>query len=457
MALDMEGCFMARRFWAFSLAVAFLLLTTWVEANFSTSIMKPTPVGANGVISASFPTSGQKGSYYFSVNVQKGELLTQISFDGRDGANKQVELALLNSSARVEDSYWIHGSDAIEEATRSFPMDSAGKRVLRLTVQGPETGGFRVEIGGSAFVGSSTPAAFAQESIPQVAPSQPQKMQDHGAASGQPTIQSLVLSTAAQSPTPIPATGLVNAPFPTTKTYYYFAADAQPGELLTQISYQGRQGADKELELALLKEDGKAADWYWIHGSDAVEEATRVFFIDKGGLYVLRIATQGPETGHFRVEFGGVALSSLAPKTPLIHHGFSKSVFAPTPVDENGVIAGPLPGTETKTVYYFEINAQPGELLTQISYEGREGVNKALTLNLLGKDARVAQWYWIHGSDAREEATRSLPIDTAGHKLLRVEVMGPATGVFRIELGGPAFAGSSDSKKSSLTTSQANF
>jgi hypothetical protein len=419
--------------------------------------MRPTPVGANGVISASFPSGGQKGSYYFSVHVQKGELLTQISFDGREGANKQVELALLNSSARVEDSYWIHGSDAVEEATRSFLLDSAGKRVLRLTVQGPETGGFRVEVGGSAFVESPTPVASAQEAISQIAPAQPQKKQDHGAAAVQPTVQSLALSMTAQSPTPITATGLVSAPFPATKTYYYFIADAQPGELLTQISYQGRQGADKELELALLNEDGKAADWYWIHGSDAVEEATRVFFIDKKGRYVLRIATQGPETGQFRVEFGGSALSSLAPKTPLIHHGFSRSVFAPTPVDENGVIAGPLPGTETKTVYYFEINTQPGELLTQISYEGREGVDKVLTLNLLGKDARVVQWCWIHGSDAQEEATRSFPIDTAGHKLLRVELTGPATGVFRIELGGSAFASSSESKKSSTTTSQANF
>lgn len=448
---------MARRFWVFSAAVAFSLLTTWAEANFSTSIMKPTPVGANGVISASFPGGGQKGSYYFSVHVQKGELLTQISFDGREGANKQVELALLNSSARVEDSYWIHGSDAVEEATRSFPIDSAGKRVLRLTVQGPETGGFRVELGGSAFVESPTPPVAAQGSLPQAVPTGSQKKQDYSGASSQSLVQSLALSTAAQSPTLITEAGLVNAPFPSTKTYYYFAAEAQAGELLTQISYAGRQGTDKELELALLNEDGRAADWYWIHGSDAVEEATRIFFIDKKGRYVLRVAAQGPETGRFRVEFGGAALSNLAPKTPLVHNGFSRSVFAPTPVDENGVIAGPLPGTETKTVYYFEINAQPGELLTQISYEGREGVDKALTLNLLGKDARVAQWYWIHGSDAQEEATRSFPIDTAGHKLLRVEVTGPATGVFRVELGGPAFASGSDSKTSSMTTSQASF
>ena len=109
-------------------------------------------------ISDAFPAGG-KISYYFSVELQKGDLLTQISFEGRSGAGKQVELALLGANARVADSYWIHGSDAKEEATRSFPIDSSGRRVLRVTVQGPETGGFRLELGGSAFVAPETPSA----------------------------------------------------------------------------------------------------------------------------------------------------------------------------------------------------------------------------------------------------------------------------------------------------------
>jgi hypothetical protein len=449
---------MVRHFFLiFSAAVTLSLWTTWAEANFSTSIMKPTPVGANGVISASFPTGGQKASYYFSVTVQKGELLTQISFDGRDGANKQVELALLNSNARVEDSYWIHGSDAKEESTRSFPVDSDGKRVLRVTVQGPETGGFSVELGGSAFVESAPQAAPVRERVSQTVSSPVQKIQDSNAAVVQPPVASLALSTVAQDPTPITATGLVSAPFPAAKTYYYFIADAQPGELLTQISYQGRMDADKELELALLREDGKTADWYWIHGSDQVEEATRSFSIDQAGRRVLRVAVQGPETGQFRVEFGGTALRDIEPKAPLLHNGFSKSVFAPTPIDESGVIAGPLPGTEAKTVYYFVLNAQAGELLTQISYEGRAGADKVLTLNLLSNDARVAHWYWIHGSEAQEEATRSFPVDSAGRKLLRVEVAGPATGAFRIELGGSAFVSSAGTGKTPMTTSQSTF
>jgi hypothetical protein len=448
---------MLRRIFVFSAAVTLALWTAWAEAGFSTSIMKPTVVGANGVISASFPTGGQKATYYFSVQVQKGELLTQIAFDGRDGANKQVEFALLNSNARVEDSYWIHGSDATEESTRSFPMDSDGKRVLRVMVQGPETGGFRVELGGSAFVEPTPQATPPHEPLSQSATPAVQRVREVGTAAEQPAVVSLALSTAAQRPTPITASGMVSAPFPTTKTHYYFVADAQPGNLLTQIFHQGRQGADKELELALLNEDGRVAESYWIHGSDPVEEATRSFPIDKRGKYMLHIAVQGPETGNFRVEFGGPALSTIEPKAPRLHNGFSRSVFLPTPVDAQGVISGPLPGTEATTVYYFAVNTQAGELLTQISYKGRDRADKELTLNLLDENARVAEWYWIHGSDAQDEATRSFSVDTAGRKLLRVEVAGPATGTFRVELGGSAFAGDASPNTSPVTTSQTDL
>jgi hypothetical protein len=147
---------MVHRFLTFSLAAALSLCSVLAEAGFSTSIMKPTPVGVSGVISAAFPTTGQKTSYYFVVQVQKGELLTQIAFDGRTGADKQVELALLQSNARVEDSYWIHGSDSQEEATRSFSIDSAGRKLLRVEVAGPATGTFRIELGGSALTSETS-------------------------------------------------------------------------------------------------------------------------------------------------------------------------------------------------------------------------------------------------------------------------------------------------------------
>jgi outer membrane protein OmpA-like peptidoglycan-associated protein len=115
----------------------------------STSIMRPTPLEANGVIRGSLPKT--KTSYYISVDAKSGDLLTQLSLRGAQGADKQLELAVLDRSARVQDSYWVHGGDADNEATRSFSIDEAGKKILRVTVQGPETGAFCVLLGGSSF------------------------------------------------------------------------------------------------------------------------------------------------------------------------------------------------------------------------------------------------------------------------------------------------------------------
>ena len=49
------------------------------------------------------------------------------------------------------ESYWVHGSAPVEEKTRSFPIDKGGKQIIRLVVTGPESGSFKVELGGSAF------------------------------------------------------------------------------------------------------------------------------------------------------------------------------------------------------------------------------------------------------------------------------------------------------------------
>ncbi len=211
-------------------------------------------------------------------------------------------------------------------------------------------------------------------------------------------------STSIMKPTPVDANGVISAPFPSggQSTLYYFSVEAQPGDLLTQISYQGRARADKQLELSLINENGKQGNSYWIHGSDPIAEGTRSFPIDKKGRQIVRLAVRGPETGQFRVELGGTAVSGATPKSPQLHNGFSRSIFIPTQVGNDGVISGSLPGTEAPAVYYFVVNAKAGELLTQISYEGRDGAHKELTLRLLGPDARSAQWYWIHGSDPKK-------------------------------------------------------
>jgi hypothetical protein len=45
--------------------------------------------------------------------------------------------------------------EANADATKSFPVDRSGRHVLRLTVQGPETTKFRIELGGNALAGSN--------------------------------------------------------------------------------------------------------------------------------------------------------------------------------------------------------------------------------------------------------------------------------------------------------------
>ena len=139
-----------KRLTFFSLIAATLLQPSFTQADsFSTSIMRPTPVEMNGVIRG--PLTNAKATYYFSVEAKSGELLTQLTLRGTQGADKQLEFALLNSSARVQDSYWVHGTDASSEATKSFSIDSTGKKVLKVTIQGPETGHFCVLLGGDAF------------------------------------------------------------------------------------------------------------------------------------------------------------------------------------------------------------------------------------------------------------------------------------------------------------------
>jgi outer membrane protein OmpA-like peptidoglycan-associated protein len=138
------------RAFLFSIALLLQCSATVVEAGpFSTSIMRPTPVASNGVISG--PLTASKSVYYFALDAKAGDLLTQLSIRGTQGAPKELQLELLDSNARAQDSYWVHGEDASSEATRSFSLDSTGKKILRVSTQGPETGGFCVLLGGEAF------------------------------------------------------------------------------------------------------------------------------------------------------------------------------------------------------------------------------------------------------------------------------------------------------------------
>jgi len=96
--------------------------------------------------------------------------MTQLSFRGHAGREKHVELALLDSEAHLVSCYWIQGGETQKDATRSFPIEAAGQRILRVTVFGPETDEFRIELGGRAL---PLPPISARASPPPQPPPQP--------------------------------------------------------------------------------------------------------------------------------------------------------------------------------------------------------------------------------------------------------------------------------------------
>lgn len=148
--------------YALTLGFLFAFISPNVHAaEFSTLVMKPTLLNPAGSITASFPQGGGKIAYYFSTEIQKGELLTQIFFRGQVGREKRVELALLDENANLISAYWIQGVEAQRDAVRSFRVEGPGRQLLRVTVSGPETDEFRLEFGGSALPRPSSPSAAA--------------------------------------------------------------------------------------------------------------------------------------------------------------------------------------------------------------------------------------------------------------------------------------------------------
>lgn len=137
--------------------------------DFSTSALRPTQLDPTGAIAASFPSGNGRTSYYFVADLQKGELLTQLSFKGHAGPEKHVEFTLLDENAHLVSSFWIRGIETKRDAVRSFPIEAAGQRMLRVTVFGPETDEFRIEVGGGAFP-TITPPPAVKEEAPSAAP-----------------------------------------------------------------------------------------------------------------------------------------------------------------------------------------------------------------------------------------------------------------------------------------------
>lgn len=244
-------------------------------------------------------------------------------------------------------------------------------------------------------------------------------------------------STSVLNPSALPTDGVVAGKYPTGggQANYYFAVDLKPGALASQIAAKGG-GAYKTLTLALLDGAGAKLASYYITAPEGGREATRVFPIDSGGRYIIRVTPEGPEASAFRVALGGSAL----PARPAAEtaRGNSQSFLDPMPIPADGVVSGKFPGGAVSAYYYLVGDLKAGQLMTQITLTGRPGAMKWASLELLNDQGRVEQEYHLSRTDASADATRSFPIDQSGKHILRLTVEGAETNAYKVEFGGDA-------------------
>jgi outer membrane protein OmpA-like peptidoglycan-associated protein len=125
--------------------------TSAAADELSKSIMRPTPV-ISGVVAGDLPGGDGSTSYYIAVDLRQGALMTQLAIAGRSNTDKKLTFELLDTDARIAAStYVMAGLDPKAELTKSFPIDSAGRYTIRLTVEGKETGIYCVLMGGPAM------------------------------------------------------------------------------------------------------------------------------------------------------------------------------------------------------------------------------------------------------------------------------------------------------------------
>jgi hypothetical protein len=118
----------------------------------SRSFLSPIKVPADGVITGAFPGGAGYARYYFVTDLKAGTLMTQMSVSGRQGASKWMSLTMLEANGSDSgSSYHMSRVEANADATRSFPVDSSGRHVFRLTLEGAEGTQYRVELGGDAL------------------------------------------------------------------------------------------------------------------------------------------------------------------------------------------------------------------------------------------------------------------------------------------------------------------
>ncbi|MBV9456343.1 MAG: OmpA family protein [Bradyrhizobium sp.] len=150
--------------WILGCALLAVGLETTVRADeLSTSVMRPTPVNsATGLVAGNLPGGQGSKSYYVALDLKAGDLIAQLQVAGTANTGKRVDFELLDASARMIDSvYVMAGLDPKGEATKTFPIDHAGRYVVRLTADGKESGTYCVLMGGTALPTAKAPSCPA--------------------------------------------------------------------------------------------------------------------------------------------------------------------------------------------------------------------------------------------------------------------------------------------------------
>jgi len=196
--------------------------------DLSSSVMRPTAVNpAIGMVAGNLPGGNGSKSYYVAVDLKPGELLTQLQIAGRANGERRLTVQLLDAEAKAAASTFVRaGFGTLDEATKSFAIDAAGRHVMRVTVEGEETGTFCLLMGGTALPDAKPPKCPAAA----------------GAAVVTPPAPSPVV-VAAPAPAPAPAVE-APPPAPAAKVVEVAPAPRQIEVIVSQCEERLRVGSD---------------------------------------------------------------------------------------------------------------------------------------------------------------------------------------------------------------------
>jgi outer membrane protein OmpA-like peptidoglycan-associated protein len=125
------------------------------------------------------------------------------------------------------------------------------------------------------------------------------------------------LSTSIMRPTKLdPVATMVTGKLPggSGSTTYYLAADLEAGSLMTQLQVAAHGHDRRRLTLELLNASAEPEDKASVvEGFADKDDVTKAFAINHAGRHILRLTTEGLETGTFCVVISGSALPNANP------------------------------------------------------------------------------------------------------------------------------------------------